>query len=362
MIKKLSRSLVPVLVLSIILVPVITAKTTKAVSDIGNDLKGYFLMEVEGNGQIWYITPDKGEKILVGGPDTAFGIIRKYGLGIKADELDGYLKSSFPERLKATILLNVEQNGEAYYVNPTNMEGYYLGRPDTIMDILKKIALGINNKGLAMIRVSNDPLPIMEGIGGPEDYNIIFPPTVVTYKPELMRSFTRIITVKGEVSGRESEDVDEKGMIWGKESPLTFDTALQKIEDGAGVGKIMVDIVGLEPAKTYYIRAYAILDDDVFYGNEEVIGRWGSSNKTPPTLNSSPTIQYTLEYLTSGCGSIDGDASQIIYRGNDGTTVTANPCGGWSFSGWDDGLGTSTRTDTNITEDITVTATFFRPE
>lgn len=356
MIKKLSRSLAPVLVLSLILMPGISAKTTQAESDFGNDLKGYFLMEAEGNGQIWYVTPDKGEKILVDGPNTAFGIIMKYGLGIKADELDGYLESSFPKRLKATILLNVEQNGEAYYVNPTNMEGYYLGRPDTIMDVLKKIALGINNKGLAMIGYSNDPLPIMEGMGGPDDYNIIFPPTVITHKPELMRGFTRIITAEGEVSG--NKNVGEKGMIWGKESPLKFDTALQKIEDGAGVGEIKVDIVGLEPSTTYYIRAYAISNDKIFYGNEEVIGSWGSPNKTPIILNSSPTVQYTLEYLTSGCGSIDGDNPQTVYNGNDGTAVTADPCDEWSFSGWDDSFGDSTRTDTNVTEDITVTAIF----
>ena len=68
--------------------------------------------------------------------------------------------------------------------------------------------------------------------------------------------------------------------------------------------------------------------------------------------------QYTLSYTAGAHGSISGQAPQSVIQGNDGTTVTAVPDTGYSFSQWSDGLVTAARTDTNVTADLTVTALF----
>ncbi len=67
---------------------------------------------------------------------------------------------------------------------------------------------------------------------------------------------------------------------------------------------------------------------------------------------------YTLTYTAGVGGSITGMSSQTVSHGNDGSAVTATPNAGYSFVDWDDGLRTSTRTDTNITGNKSVIATF----
>jgi hypothetical protein len=67
---------------------------------------------------------------------------------------------------------------------------------------------------------------------------------------------------------------------------------------------------------------------------------------------------YTLTYSAGTGGSITGMTTQTRNCGADGSQVTAIPDSCYHFLGWNDGLGTASRTDTNVTTDITVAATF----
>ena len=70
---------------------------------------------------------------------------------------------------------------------------------------------------------------------------------------------------------------------------------------------------------------------------------------------------YSVTYEAGEGGSIEGEATQAVEHGDDGETVTAVPDAGHEFVEWSDGLEEAARTDTNVTEDITVTA-HFSPE
>jgi Tol biopolymer transport system component len=67
---------------------------------------------------------------------------------------------------------------------------------------------------------------------------------------------------------------------------------------------------------------------------------------------------YTLTYTAGSNGSITGDLSQTVACGQDGSLVTAVPDIGYHFVQWSDGVLTMFRTDTNVQNDISVTATF----
>jgi uncharacterized repeat protein (TIGR02543 family) len=71
------------------------------------------------------------------------------------------------------------------------------------------------------------------------------------------------------------------------------------------------------------------------------------------TLNS-----YTLTYTAGDHGSITGTSPQTVNHGADGSQVTAVPDANYHFVSWSDGVLTASRTDTNVTDDITVTANF----
>ena len=63
--------------------------------------------------------------------------------------------ASLVDSLKGRILLQVEQHGEAWYVNPTDNKRYYLGRPDDAFEIMRSFGLGITNNDLDQIPVGN---------------------------------------------------------------------------------------------------------------------------------------------------------------------------------------------------------------
>lgn len=66
----------------------------------------------------------------------------------------------------------------------------------------------------------------------------------------------------------------------------------------------------------------------------------------------------TLTYIAGEHGVIDGNAAQTVAYGGNGTQVTATPALGYHFVSWSDGKTTASRTDTGVTSDISVTATF----
>jgi uncharacterized repeat protein (TIGR02543 family) len=69
-------------------------------------------------------------------------------------------------------------------------------------------------------------------------------------------------------------------------------------------------------------------------------------------------ITYTLTYTAGANGSITGTSPQSVKHGEDGSEVEAVPADGYHFVKWSDDVDTAKRTDTGVTENITVTATF----
>ena len=67
---------------------------------------------------------------------------------------------------------------------------------------------------------------------------------------------------------------------------------------------------------------------------------------------------YTLNYTAGAHGSISGASSQTVTSGAAGTSVTAVAASGYHFVSWSDSSTTNPRTDSNVTADIAVSASF----
>jgi len=126
---------------------------TKIDNNLSKRVNGKILLQVEKNGEGWYVYPDDKKKYYLGRPADAFNIMRNLGLGIKHSELANYLNSKFPSRLSGKIMLDVEQNGEAYYINPNDLKGYYLNRPADAFRIMRELGLGITNSDIRKIDI-----------------------------------------------------------------------------------------------------------------------------------------------------------------------------------------------------------------
>jgi exopolysaccharide biosynthesis protein len=158
-------------------------------ASLGKQLSGKILLNVEGKGEAWYVNPANAKRYYLGRPQDAFRVMRELGVGIKSSKLalvrpaDLNLKIAMSAQatstsLKSTttppaptksnpdngsydiglsrqvagkILLAVEDNGEAWYVNPKDLKRYYLGRPDDAFRVMRELSLGISRENLAKI-------------------------------------------------------------------------------------------------------------------------------------------------------------------------------------------------------------------
>ena len=120
--------------------------------DLSNKLSGRILLQVEGVGQAWYIDPGTKQRAFLGRPADAFQIMRELGLGISEKDYNSF-NGFASKNLSGRILLRVEANGEAYYVNPTDLKMYYLGRPADAFKVMREKGLGITDEDLTTVPV-----------------------------------------------------------------------------------------------------------------------------------------------------------------------------------------------------------------
>jgi hypothetical protein len=122
-------------------------------SRLSSRMKGKILLQVELNGEGWYVNPDNSKRYYLGRPDDAFQIMRELGLGISNKDFSSF-NNFAPNRLSGKILLKVEDSGKAYYVNPVDLKMHYLGRPADAFQIMRELGLGISNENIRKIDIN----------------------------------------------------------------------------------------------------------------------------------------------------------------------------------------------------------------
>ncbi|MDO8505631.1 MAG: S1C family serine protease [bacterium] len=121
-------------------------------------LAGFILLQVESHGEAWYVNPKDNKRYYMKDGATTYQIMRNFGLGItnanlvkipQEDEKNHY--ASFVNSLKGKILLQVEANGEAWYVNPKTGYRHYIKDGGAAYNLMRYYSLGITNKDLEKI-------------------------------------------------------------------------------------------------------------------------------------------------------------------------------------------------------------------
>ncbi|MDD2680853.1 MAG: C39 family peptidase [Patescibacteria group bacterium] len=139
------KKILLLLILALLLCPGIVQART-----ILPEVRGRILLQVEANGEAWYLSPSDNQLYYLGRPADAFAIMKKLALGVKHSLIID--NTIFPDRLSGRILLDVERNGEAYYIHPHNKHKYFLGRPADAFRIMRELGLGISNDNLSKLK------------------------------------------------------------------------------------------------------------------------------------------------------------------------------------------------------------------
>jgi Divergent InlB B-repeat domain/FG-GAP-like repeat/Putative peptidoglycan binding domain len=165
----------------------------------------------------------------------------------------------------------------------------------------------------------------------------------------------------GDVSGGGSNIGGLVGTA-GNENDLTNDYWFDSLDNGVGNG-------AEDTSAGHFVKADSA---SVFQDNSinPPLDQWSFSGPNPvwlteaenyPVFNPdyvSTTTVYNLDYSAGANGSLSGNLSQFVFAGADGTAVTAVPDNGYQFVNWSDSSTDNPRTDTNVTQDISVTANF----
>jgi hypothetical protein len=184
--KKTMKKIILLLLLSFLIMPF---QVKAAGGGLSERLKGRILLQVEEKGEAWYVNPLDLERYFLGRPADAFRLMRELGLGVSEADFSKW-NGTAPSRLAGRIILRVQGNGEAYYIEPAGLKLHYLGRPADAFSLMRNLGLGITNANLNLIRIRSShgiptipttpsmpavpPLPEMpaEPIGGGDEQNI----------------------------------------------------------------------------------------------------------------------------------------------------------------------------------------------
>jgi hypothetical protein len=136
-------------------------------SKLVSRLLGNILLQVEEHGEAWYLNPTDRQRYYMKDGSVAYEMMRSFGLGITDNDLSKMPISNTTEeiknsssicttnaianRLKGKILLQVQQNGEAYYVYPNNCRMIYMKDGNAAYQIMRYLGLGITNGDLEKI-------------------------------------------------------------------------------------------------------------------------------------------------------------------------------------------------------------------
>lgn len=202
---------------------------SSAAINLAQKLSGQILLQVEQNGEAWYVNPANEKRYFMGRPTDAFKLMRELGIGITNQDLnkieinfeglgasdndldelhnfiedaygtdknnkdtdgDGYsdgaevksgynplgngnlgIDDNFASKQAGKILLQVENNGEAWYVNPNDYKRYFLGRPVDAFHLMRELGLGITDENINQISIYTEPTQTIENPTQTEEQN-----------------------------------------------------------------------------------------------------------------------------------------------------------------------------------------------
>jgi hypothetical protein len=131
--------------------PIITHTQTPAEKEFTNKLKGKILLKVEDKGEAYYVNPKDGTMYYMADGSKAYGVMKNLGVGISNKDLEKVKSdTAFAKKHSGKIFLQVEANGEAYYID-FNGNAHYLKDGAAAYEIMKNLGLGITNSDLSKI-------------------------------------------------------------------------------------------------------------------------------------------------------------------------------------------------------------------
>ena len=144
--------------------------------------------------------------------------------------------------------------------------------------------------------------------------------------PALSTSYTTNVTAMSAVAGGmvtvpSGGHVFLRGVCWGTATNPDIDG--DHTDEGSGIGNFSGALEGLDPNTTYYVRAYAVTDHGLFYGNEL---NFTTMNGIPEVSTAEVTDITANSAVCGGTVTVDGGlaiiAQGVCWSTNHNPTMT----------------------------------------
>lgn len=129
-----------------------TTKTSTTVS-LATRLSGRILIQVDNKGEAWYVNPVTKKRVFLNGPATAFKEMSNSSIGVTNATFDS-LSTSIPSNLVGRFILKTEDAGKLYYVNPVDRTVIFVNGPSGAENLIRTVGLGIKTSDLVKITVA----------------------------------------------------------------------------------------------------------------------------------------------------------------------------------------------------------------
>ena len=117
--------------------------------------------------------------------------------------------------------------------------------------------------------------------------------------------------------------------------------------------------VTMDTATTGFVIGSSNNNERYFDGSLDELRVYDRAISDDEVAQLAQVPTYTLSYSSGDNGTITGITPQTINGGDNGTSITAIANDHYHFVNWSDGSTNNPRTDTNVNQDIGVTANFF---
>lgn len=106
-------------------------------------LLGRILIQVEENGEAWYLNPRDGNLVYLSKPKDAFAEMKKNSISISAELLDE-IKYNMAPKMLSGVFINEEES--IYYVRPSDLVLFEISSPIDAFRIIRNEGLGVKNE------------------------------------------------------------------------------------------------------------------------------------------------------------------------------------------------------------------------
>lgn len=118
-------------------------------------LKGKILLQIESDGEAWYLNPKDKKRYYLGRPRDAWLLAHEFGIVLSENEIFQYVhfEKQFPESMAGGFAISEDDRTRVYYIDPEAREGIRFDTSKDAFRIMQDEGLGISNANIRKIEV-----------------------------------------------------------------------------------------------------------------------------------------------------------------------------------------------------------------